>query len=112
MKIPFTPFRRKRGTRVTYEVTGTGSFEVTYAVGDPLKGEEKHVKAGVTPWKQEVVMSGIGAMPMLTIVTSGPEHPDGWLQCTISVDGELAVEGAVSSRSASATFTALPGSTG
>ncbi|MFI8365171.1 hypothetical protein ACIGD1_34090 [Streptomyces sp. NPDC085612] len=51
-------------------------------------------------------------MPMLTIVTSGPEHPDGRLQCTISVDGELAVEGAVSSRSASATFTALPGSTG
>ncbi|MGW4508740.1 hypothetical protein ACWENO_29270 [Streptomyces sp. NPDC004436] len=64
MKIPFTPFLRKRGTRVTYEVTGTGSFEVTYAVGDPLKGEEKHVKAGVTPWKQEVAMSGIGAMPI------------------------------------------------
>ncbi|MET9608268.1 hypothetical protein ABZZ17_24945 [Streptomyces sp. NPDC006512] len=112
MNSKFLPFLRKRGTKVTYEVTGTGSFEVSYSVGDPLKGEQKQVKAGVTPWKQDVVMSGIDAMPMLTIITSNPEHPDGWLQCTISIDGELAVEGAVSSRSASATFTALPGATG
>ncbi|MFJ3637930.1 hypothetical protein [Streptomyces sp. NPDC090112] len=82
MTSKFLPFRRKRGTKVTYEVTGTGSFEVTYAVGDPLKGEQKEVKVDVTPW------------------------------CTISIDGELAVEGAVSARSASATFTALPCATG
>ncbi|MCF2526193.1 hypothetical protein [Yinghuangia soli] len=110
----FSRFRRDDsggdpGTPVVYEVVGAGVSELTYSYGDPAKGEETRVVDVRTPWREEVSMSGLGVLPMLTVTWApsdgGPPHT---AEVRISVAGEPALRATVVAESSSASFVVHP----
>lgn len=105
----FARFRRDddrdSGTPIVYEVVGAGISELTYSYGDPSKGEETRVVDVRMPWREEVRMTGVGVLPMLTVTWAPAEDSSPHTaECRISVDGEQALRATVVAESSSASF--------
>ncbi|MBC2907008.1 hypothetical protein H4N64_36960 [Streptomyces sp. PSKA01] len=85
------PERRVPTASVTYEVTGTGTADITYQARSE-SGKAVTVKAAALPWRKTVAVP-LGRAPVVNIVLG--EH-GGQARCTLSIRGQY-VQGATAS---------------
>lgn len=85
------PERRVPTASVTYEVTGTGTADITYQARSE-SGQAVTVKAATLPWRKTVAVP-LGRSPVVNIVLG--EH-GGQARCTLAIRGQY-VQGATAS---------------
>jgi hypothetical protein len=90
---------------VEYEVSGTGASEISYSLG-AAEADETVVERPRLPWRATVRMSGMEAVPALTVVLG---ENGGRIESVIRVDGKEAMRSTAAGASGTLVCIVEPG---